>query len=121
MASAGARRYTHTAVQIPEENAEPTVRAGFMLIPDSGDSTLMKVATRKPATQGVNRVNLREFETPKTTEISRNEMANSAAKATHGPAAPGTVATNWTRAKAGPRTQAESRTPTAPPANCAIT
>src|SRR5262249_24051736 len=109
------------AVQIPEENAEPTVRAGFMLMPESGDSTLMKVATRKPATQGVNRVSLREFETFKTTEINRNEIVNSAAKATHGPPAPGTVVTNWTRSRAGPRTQAESRTPATPPPNCANT
>ena len=121
MASAGARKYTHTALQIPDESAEPTVRAGFMLIPESGDSTLMKLATRKPATQGVNRVNLREFETRKTTEISRKEMVNSAAKATHGPPGPGTVATNRTLARTGPRTQPESRTPAAPPANCAIT
>src|SRR5215467_15046940 len=111
MASAGARKYTQSEVQIPEGNAEPTVRAGFILMPESGDSTLMKAATRKPATQGVNRVSLREFETFKTIEISRNEMANSAAKATHGPPGPGTVATNWTRARAGPITQAGSRTP----------
>src|SRR5215468_3199375 len=85
MASVGARKYTQIAVQIPDGSAEPTVRAGFMLIPESGDSTLMKVATRKPATHGVNRVNLPELETFKTIEIRRNEIVNSAPNATHGP------------------------------------
>ena len=93
MASAGARKYTQIAVHMPDARAEPTVRAGFMLIPDSGDSTLIKVATKKPATQGVNRVKLRELETFKITAISRKEIVNSAAKATHGPPGPGTVAT----------------------------
>src|SRR5581483_5603443 len=121
IATMGARKYTQIAVQIPEGNAEPTVRAGFMLMPERGDSTLMKAATRKPATHGVDRVNLRELATFKTTVISRNEIANSAAKATQGPPAPGTGATNGTRARAGPSTIAERRTPAKPPANCAIT
>ena len=78
---------------MPDENAEPTVRAGFMLIPESGDSILMKVATREPAIQGVYRVNLRELETFKTIATNKKEIVNSAANATHGPSGPGTVAT----------------------------
>src|SRR6516165_9057152 len=109
------------AVQMPAENAEPTVRAGFILMPESGDSKLMKVATRNPAIQGVNRASLLELDTFNTTETSRKEIANSARKATHGPPGPGTVATNWTRARGGPRTVADRRTPATPPANCAIT
>src|SRR5262245_27740079 len=105
---------------MPEENAEPTVRAGFILIPETGDSTLMKVATKMPATHGVNRVKRRELDRFKTIETNRNEIVNSATKATHGPSAPGTVETNWTRASEGPRTVAETRTPVTPPANCAI-
>ena len=78
---------------MPDGNAEPIVRAGFMLIPESGDSILMKMATRKPATQGVYRVDLRELETVKTIAINKKEIVNSAAKATHAPPGPGTVTT----------------------------
>jgi hypothetical protein len=41
MASTGARKYTQMAVHMPAGSAEPIVRAGFMLMPESGDSMLM--------------------------------------------------------------------------------
>src|SRR5262249_819045 len=118
MANAGARKYTQIAAHMPDGKAEARVRAGFMLIPESGDSMLIKVATRKPATQGVNRVSLRELETFKTMAISRKEIVNSAAKAIHGPPGPGTVATYRTRINRGPGIHAETRTPAQTPANC---
>ena len=41
-------KWTHSAVQLPAASAEPRLRAGFMLIPESGDSTRMYVATSSP-------------------------------------------------------------------------
>src|SRR5947199_10346509 len=102
---------------MPDGSADAIVRAGFMLMPESGDSILMNSATSAPATHGVKRAVRREFETFKTIVTKRNEMANSAPKATHGPAVPGTVATYETggNANADPRAARAVSTPARPP------
>ena len=62
-----------------------------MLMPESGASIEMNVATNIPATRGVQRVVPLEFENLKTVLIIRNEIRNSAPNATHGPMGPGIV------------------------------
>ena len=64
-----------------------------MLMPESGDSNVINIAIRHPATTGVYRDHRREFDTRSTVDIIRHEIANSAAKAIHAPCGPGTVAT----------------------------
>ena len=75
------------------QKADPNVRAGFMLIPDRGASTVMNAATSAPANSGVKRLRRCEFEVQRMVPISNIEMANSARKATHKPAGPGVVTT----------------------------
>jgi len=41
MPAVGARRYIQKSCQIIPGAAEASVRAGFMLVPERGDSTLM--------------------------------------------------------------------------------
>src|SRR4051812_9676262 len=106
---------------MPDGSADAIVRAGFMLIPEKGDSTVMNSATSAPATQGVKRAVRRELETFKTIVTRRNEMASSAPKATHGPAVPGTVVTYETggNVNADPNTARAVSTPARPPRTCA--
>jgi hypothetical protein len=73
--------------------ADPTVRAGFILIPDSGASKVMNMAMRAPAKSGVKRLRRLEFATQSTIDIMRAEMMNSAAKAVPTPLGPGIVTT----------------------------
>src|SRR5207249_8839251 len=80
------------AFQIRPEKAEAKVRAGFMLMPESGASRLMYKATKTPAKIPVRRVQRGEFEALRTTVIRRNEMISSATNAIPGPREPGSVA-----------------------------
>ena len=83
-------KYTHRAVHVPAGIAEAKVRAGFMLIPESGASSVMYVATSRPEQSPV-RAAARLLETVSTTSINMKEIAISAPRATRGPADPGTV------------------------------
>src|SRR5215469_12396737 len=87
----GARRYIQKCCQVMPGAAEANVRAGFMLIPESGDSTLIKRATRQPAASPVKRVKRGEEEHVRTVAMSPNEIIVSATKATATPFGPGTV------------------------------
>ena len=62
-----------------------------MLMPESGASIEMNVATNIPAIRGVQRVSRFEFENVRTVMIIRKEIRNSAPNATHGPFGPGIV------------------------------
>lgn len=64
-----------------------------MLIPETGASTLMYVATSAPAKSPVRRSSRRAFELINTTDMRMKEMTSSATKAAAAPDAPGTVAT----------------------------
>lgn len=90
MPISGPVKYTQSAVQARAGNAEASVRAGFMLMPESGDSSVMNVATSTPEQSPV-RAAARLLDTTSTTSISTKEMTISAPKATRGPAGPGTV------------------------------
>ena len=93
MPSGGATKYSHSASNTPAGRADPRLRAGFMLIPESGDSSEMKVATRQAANTPVNGASRGRLVLASTTLIIRNEMASSAAKAIPTPAGPGRVTT----------------------------
>src|SRR4051794_16782821 len=99
---------------MPEGRADAKLRAGFMLMPESGDSKVMNDETRQPATQGVIRAQRREFATRRTIETSRKEIVNSAASAIHGPLGPGTVATYFASATREPRSALDKTTPAVP-------
>ena len=60
-----------------------------MLIPDSGDSMKMNVATKVPANNGVKRLRRVELDARRIVDIIRKEIVNSAEKATRTPAGPG--------------------------------
>ena len=64
-----------------------------MLIPESGASRTIHVATRAPAQSPVKRASRAVFETVRTTDMSANEIRASAAKAATAPHTPGTVVT----------------------------
>ena len=68
------------------------MRAGFRLIPESGASTMMKVATSAAAHSPVNRLRPGRFETIRMTVIRISVMRASAANATPRPPGPGAVA-----------------------------
>src|SRR5258708_5786774 len=89
--NAGAERYTQSAVQLPAERAGPKVRAGFMLAPDSGASNVRNAAARAPVKRGVRRCTLFVFETMRTPNIIKAEIANSPPNAISGPRVPGAV------------------------------
>src|SRR5262245_30028966 len=63
-------------------SADPNERAGFMLMPEIGASSVMYAATRAPQRNGVQRESRAWFDATSTTDIMRNEIANSAAHAT---------------------------------------
>ena len=81
------------AFQTPDDNAEASVRAGFMLTPDRGASRLTYIAIKIPASTPVRAGNELLLDAKRITVIKKNEMTNSAAKAAAVPAGPGTVTT----------------------------
>ncbi len=101
--------------------ADANVRAGFMLMPERGDSKLIYSATRDPAASPVYRASDAEPERVRITNISTAEIDSSATNAIQGPAVPGIVAAYWTGAsvKADPTTAATRSTPMVPPTVCA--
>ncbi len=98
--------------------AEARLRAGFMLIPEIGASTVMQAATRAPAKRPVRRARRAVFDARSTTLMSAKLMTHSATNATDVPAGPGIVVTYWTDGWAtdSPSRPAATRTPASPPA-----
>jgi hypothetical protein len=78
---------------MPDGNADPNERAGFILMPEIGASNVMYVATSKLAHAPVYRDMRGRFETCSTTIIIPLAITNSARKARNGPRGPGVVAT----------------------------
>jgi hypothetical protein len=64
-----------------------------MLIPDTGASRVMYVATRMPAQSPVKRFRTRLFDTRSTTDMRIKAISTSATNATPAPNLPGTVTT----------------------------
>jgi hypothetical protein len=73
------------------ENAEPSVRAGFVLIPDSGHSKVQYIAISAPAKYGVYRATFLRLDTNRTVIIRIKEIVISATKAAALPYLPGIV------------------------------
>jgi hypothetical protein len=98
------------------------VRAGFMLIPDSGASSVMNAATSTPAAMPVSRASRSAFDITRTVSIITNEIAVSAPKAHADPGGPGIVETKFTEAFAANRRKTSDAThiPAVPPRNCAL-
>ena len=91
-AQQGSAESTQRSRHKPAGWADAKERAGFMLMPDSGASTVMYSATRAPANHPVKRARRGMFETRRITAIRIAEMMNSAMNAPAGPRKPGTVA-----------------------------
>jgi hypothetical protein len=64
-----------------------------MLIPESGDSTIMNNATQQPAKIPVNLASLRWFDVVSTMRRRKKDIVASPAKAARTPFFPGRVAT----------------------------
>ena len=78
---------------VRERSPGRSVRAGFMLMPDSGASKVMYGRDEHAGERPVKRASRGVLELCRTIDIMPNEIAGSAAKATSEPARPGTVAT----------------------------
>src|SRR6516225_1045328 len=107
----------------PPGTAEAKERAGFMLIPEIGASKVMKRNTSAPANRPVYLASLCRFVTKSTVDINPKEITVSAAKAGHGPAGPGVVATKEMggRRKRSCRVNETNCTPARPPIVCEMT
>lgn len=96
MPNGGAVKYTQIAVQSRACSAEATVRAGFRLVPESGASKVMNVATSSPEITPVNRAIRRDpLEKRRTTSIKTKVIENSATNAAPEPNGPGSVTRSW--------------------------
>ena len=93
IAIVGAIRYTHSAVHCAAARSAANVRAGFMLVPESGDSSVMNTATSAATSAPVCAANRWLDIAVRIVVMSRNEMMNSAANAADTPGAPGIVTT----------------------------
>jgi hypothetical protein len=87
----GAKTYIQNAVQRPETAAEPKLRAGFMLKPESGDSNEMKRKTSAATKAPVNFVVAGNAAVTRIVSIATKATTNSATSATTAPCAPGRV------------------------------
>ncbi len=67
------------------------MRAGFILIPENGASSVMQIATRTPANRPVKRAMLKVLDTVNITDIRIKEIINSDRNAIPAPFMPGTV------------------------------
>jgi hypothetical protein len=68
-----------------ETTADAIVLAGFMLMPDSGASNVMKMASSIPAAYGVNRACIGEWLMKRIIDIIANATAASATNAASTP------------------------------------
>src|SRR4029077_11550578 len=100
---------------------EPNVRAGFILIPDSGVSNAMYIAYSAPTKYGVYPASFVELVTNRIVVINTKEIVNSPMNAPALPYTPGTVVAYLTAlcASAPRRTYAAIATPQVAPENCA--
>src|SRR4051812_18219258 len=85
MPRGGAVKYSHNVDHPPGGTAEPKVLAGFIDVPESGCSKVIKATRIRATNTPVQRATRCLFETVNTTIIKMNEMKNSAAKATAKP------------------------------------
>ena len=108
-------------VHTPLGRADATVRAGLMLMPESGASKVMYRKTSVPANNPVKRASFGVLVRNSTISIMPQAIAASAMNATPTPTWPGTVVTSFTEgcAMIAPSSTFEKNTPEPPPMNCA--